>query len=226
MGYALRPPNPSFGPPFHFSKAKRNFVMDDKTRNLLTYAGAGVGLLAVGLIGGWIGGVSSAHDGAAKIEVFKDWRLACPGDEEDKDKDGKPDKGVCALATDITDQASGQRVVQITMGAEAGKPDVEMMVLNVPLNVLVPPGLTVQIGGDNKTVPYATCLPSGCVATMTVDDKTADEMRTAQTMNLVLTGANSRSVTIPVSVQGYSEASSRMNSIEARRRSWWRRLWS
>ena len=218
MGYALRPPNPSFGLPFHFSKAKRNFVMDDNMRTLLTRVGIAVGILAVGLIAGWIGGVSSAHDGAAKIEVFKDWRVACPEDENAK--------GACALATDINDPQSGQRLAQITMGAEAGKPDVEMMVINVPLTVLIQPGLGVQIGADTKTVAYATCVPSGCVATMPVDDKLAEAMRTAQTMNLVVTAENSRSVSLPVSVQGYQDASGKMNSVEARRRSWWRRLWS
>jgi invasion protein IalB len=192
--------------------------MDDKMQNLLTRVGVILAVLVVGLIAGWIGGASSTHDGTAKIEVFKDWRLACPADDDKK--------GACALATDVNDPQSGQRLAQITMGAETGKPDVEMMVINVPLTVLIQPGLGVQIGADTKTVPYATCLPSGCVATLPLDAKTSDALRAAQTMNLIVTAQNSRPVTLAVSVQGYADASGRMNATEARRRSWWKRLWS
>jgi len=192
--------------------------MDDKSRNLSTLAGVGVGVLVVGLIAGWIIGASVAHDNAAKIEVYKDWRLACPADDDKK--------GACALATDVNDPASGQHLAQITMGAESGKPDVEMMVINVPLTVLIQPGVGVQIGADTKTVAYATCLPSGCVATLALDDKLKDELRTATTVNLVVTAENSRTVPLPVSVQGYADAAGRMNATEARRRSWWKRLWS
>jgi invasion protein IalB len=198
--------------------------MDDKTRNLSTLAGIGVGALVVGLLAGWIIGASHAHDGSAKIELYKDWRLACPADDE-KDKDGKS-KGTCALATDVNDPSSGQRLAQVTMGAEPGKPDVEMMVINVPLTVLIQPGVGVQVGSDTRTVAYATCLPTGCVATLPVDDKLSDELRTATSVNLIVTAENSRTVPLPMSVQGYAEAAARMNATEARRRSWWKRLWS
>jgi invasion protein IalB len=192
--------------------------MDDKMRTQLTRGGIALGILIVGLIAGWIGGVSTAHDGTAKIEVFKDWRLACPGDDDKK--------GSCALASDISDPSSGTHLAQITVGVQAEKPDTQMMVVTVPLTVLIQPGLGVQIGSDTKTLPFATCVPSGCVATMALDDKTLDSLRDAQTMNLVVTAENGRSISLPVSVQGYKAASSTMNWSEARRHSWWRRLWS
>jgi invasion protein IalB len=64
------------------------------------------------------------------------------------------------------------------------------------------------------------------VATTALDDKTLDELRDAQTMNLVVTAENGRSISLPVSIQGYKAATSTMNWSEARRHSWWRRLWS
>jgi invasion protein IalB len=187
-------------------------------RTQLTRGGIALGILVVGLVAGWIGGVSTAHDGTAKIEVFKDWRLACPGDDDKK--------GSCALASDISDPSSGTHLAQITVGVQAEKPDTQMMVVTVPLTVLIQPGLGIQIGSDTKTLAFATCVPSGCVATMALDDKTLDELRDAQTMNLVVTAENGRSISLPVSIQGYKAATSTMNWSEARRHSWWRRLWS
>jgi invasion protein IalB len=192
--------------------------MDDKMRTQLTRGGIALGLLVVGLIAGWIGGVATAHDGAAKIEVYKDWRLACPSDEDKK--------GSCALASDIADPSSGEHLAQITMGTQADKPAQQVMVVTVPLTVLIQPGLGIQVGSDTKTVPFATCVPSGCVATMLLDDKVLDSMRDAPTMGLVVTAGNGRSINLPISIQGYKAAISTMNWSEARRHSWWRRLWS
>jgi hypothetical protein len=45
-------------------------------------------------------------------------------------------------------------------------------------------------------------------------------------MALVVTAQNGRTVSLPVSVKGYSDARKALNNIEARRHSWWRRLWS
>jgi len=187
-------------------------------RTQLTRGGIALGILVVGLIAGWIGGVSTAHDSAAKIEVYKDWRLACPSDDDKK--------GSCALASDIADPASGTHLAQITMGTQTDKPDQQVMVVTVPLTVLIQPGLGVQIGADTKTVPFATCVPSGCVATVTLDDKTLDSMHDAQTMGLVVTAENGKAISLPVSIQGYKAAISTLNWAEARRHSWWRRLWS
>lgn len=187
-------------------------------RTQLTRGGIALGILVVGLIAGWIGGVSAAHDGAAKIEVYKDWRLACPGDDDKK--------GSCALASDVADPSSGTHLAQITIGTETDKPGQQVLVVTVPLTVLIQPGLGFQVGADTKTVPFATCVPSGCVATVPLDDKMLASMRDAQTMGLMVTAENGRSISLPVSIQGYKTAISTMNWSEARRGSWWRRLWS
>ncbi len=111
-------------------------------RTQLTRGGIALGILVVGLIAGWIGGVSTAHDGAAKIEVYKDWRLACPSDDDKK--------GSCALASDIADPSSGTHLAQITMGTQNDKPSQQVMVVTVPLTVLIQPGLGVRWGPIRK----------------------------------------------------------------------------
>jgi invasion protein IalB len=188
-------------------------------RTQLTRIGVVLVVLIVGLIIGWIGGVSVAHDGTAKIAAYKDWHLVCPADDDKK--------SACALQTDVVDSGSGSRVAQITIAYKADKPDTREMVMTVPLAVLIQPGLGIQFGTDApKTVPFGTCIQTGCIAMVDMDDKLTDSMRGATAMSLVVTAENGKSIPVPVSVQGFDAALSAMNASEARRHSWWRRLWS
>jgi invasion protein IalB len=111
------------------------------------------------------------------------------------------------------------------MGTQPNKTS-EEMVVSVPLTVLIQPGIGLQVGNDTKTYPYMTCIASGCVTMITMDDKVLGSLNTASSMALVVTAQNGRTVSLPVSVKGYSDARKALNNIEARRHSWWRRLWS
>jgi invasion protein IalB len=67
----------------------------------------------------------------------------------------------------------------------------------------------------------------GCFAFVPLDDKLQATFDTAQSMSVVVTvSQNGKSAAIPMSIKGYAEASKAFNKIEARRHSWWRRLWS
>ncbi|MBV8976643.1 MAG: invasion associated locus B family protein [Alphaproteobacteria bacterium] len=188
--------------------------MNDNLRMQLTRGAIAVGIFVAGLVVGW----AIRNDGSnpARISVYKDWQLSCPADEDKK--------GSCVLATTIVDQ--GQRLGQVSIGTEASDLSKHAMVVNLPLTVLIPPGFGIQIGSDTKSIPYSTCLPSGCVGTFTMDDKVLDELDSASSVGTTVTAPDGRSVTLPISVQGYKEAAKAMRSAEARRRSWWWRLWS
>ena len=108
----------------------------------------------------------------------------------------------------------------------AANKDTQVLVVTVPLTVLIGPGLGIQLGTETQTAQYATCLPSGCVATLPVTDKLLDQLGGANTMNLVVTAENGRAISLPVSMGGYKDAVGALNSTEGKRRSWWRRLWS
>jgi invasion protein IalB len=190
--------------------------MNDQMRKQLTRGAIALGVFVLGGIVGWM--LHGSGPDVSRISFYKDWRLACPADDDKKTS--------CALATDVSDPKSGTRLAQITIGTEAKEPDKQMMVVTVPLTVLIAPGLGVQFGTDTQTVAYATCLPSGCVATVPVTDKLLDQLDNASAMNLVVTAENGNPITLPVSVNGYKAAAAAMNSTEGKRRSWWRRLWS
>ncbi len=192
--------------------------MTDQTRHWLTRGAIALGVLIVGLAVGWIG--RGAHDnvGVPRIAFYQDWRLACPAD--------KDQKASCQLATDVADPRSGTRLAQLAIGRQADKNGDVVMVVTVPLTVLIPPGVGLQFGASTQTYPYMTCVAAGCVAMVPVDDKLRASMGGAQTMGLVVTAQNGRTVNLPISVQGYGDASKALQDTEAKRHSWWRRLWS
>jgi len=182
------------------------------TRGLIALVGVVIGGAA-----GWILRGPGAGGDVPRMAFYQDWRLICPSDKEEK--------AVCGLASDIVDPRTGTKLVQVTMGTQPNKTN-EEMVVSVPLTVLLPPGLGLQIGNDTKTYPYVTCIATGCVTMITMDDKLLDSFNSASSVALVVTAQNGRSVNLPMSVKGYNDARKALNNIEARRHSWWRRLWS
>ena len=186
-------------------------------RNWLTRGAIALGIFIVGGFAGWL--LHSHGDDVAKISFYQDWRLACPAD--------KDQKGACELAVDALDPKSGSKLAQITIARQSDKDDKRLMVVNVPLTVLIPAGLGIQFGSAApQTFPYATCIASGCVAMIPVDDKIQTAMDAAPSMTLVVSTENGNPINIPVSVQGYGPASKTLKNNEAKRHSWWRRLWS
>lgn len=193
--------------------------MTDQMRNWLTRGAIALGIFVVGLLVGWIARGSSNHSGdQARIVIYKDWRLACPTDTDPK--------LTCQLASDVVDPRSGQRLAQLTIGRQDDKDGKLILVVSVPLTVLIPPGLGLQIDANTQAYPYATCVASGCVAMVPADDKLLASLGSAKSMALDLTAENGKTVSLPVSVDGYADATKAFNQIEAKRHSWWRRLWS
>lgn len=193
--------------------------MTDQMRYWLTRGAIALGIFVVGGLAGWIGR-GAAHQGdVSRIAFYQDWRLACPADKEAK--------ASCELASDIVDPKSGTKLAQLMMGQDATKTDKkEVLIVTVPLTVLIAPGVGLQFGSETQTYPYVTCVPSGCIAMVPVDDKLLASLASAKSMSLVVAAENGRTVPLPVSVQGYADAIKALNQTEARRHSWWRRLWS
>jgi len=191
--------------------------MNDQMGTWLTRGLIALGGLVVGLALGWIWHGAASGGDVARMSFYNDWRLVCPAD--------KDEKASCGMTADLVDPRSGTKLAQLALGSQPGKTD-EELVISVPLTVLIPPGVGLQIGSDTKTYPYQTCVATGCVSIVKVDDALLKSLDGASSAALVVTAQNGRSVSLPVSVKGYSDARKAFNSIEARRHSWWRRLWS
>ena len=190
--------------------------MTDQMRTWLMRVVIALVFLVLGGILGWVLRGPGLGSDVGRIMVFQDWRLACPKDQDEK--------ASCQLATEFVDQKSGTPLAQLSLGRLDGK---QIMTIRVPLTVLIPAGLGLQFGSDTKTYQYATCSPVGCFAFVPVDDKLLDSLKTASSVAVVVTvSQNGKSAALPISVHGYAEGTKAFNTIEAKRHSWWRRLWS
>jgi invasion protein IalB len=190
--------------------------MTNQMRYWLTRGAMALGVFIVGGLVGWVLRGPNADDGIPRILMYKDWRLICPTD--------KDDKSFCTMTSELIDSKSGTKLAQLSFGREDGK---DMLAIKVPLTVLIPAGVGLQFGSDTQTYQYATCSSDGCFAFVPVDDKLRSSFQNAKSLSVVVTASqNTKSVALPMSPQGYADAISSLNKIEARRHSWWRRLWS
>ncbi len=179
------------------------------------------GILIVGALLGWIGrGILAGPPDVPTMTVYNDWRLLCPARKE-KDAD-------CRMTQDIVDQKDGQQVASLVLLKEKDKDKKETMVLavNVPLNVLLQPGVGLKFGDDTKTYQYKTCLQSGCVAMVPYDKQIEKAIEGTSDASISVARLDGKAVELPFSTKGFKEARSAYKNFDAKRSSWWWRLWS
>jgi invasion protein IalB len=180
-------------------------------------AGAALGILVVGVLAGWIGrGALAGPDDVATIKVYDSWRLACPAISAKQ--------GSCALGQDIVNSQNGTSIAHLVLLKADGKLTLS---ITVPHNVLLDPGLGLQFGKERfDAFPYETCEARGCIVLMPADDKLIAKLSSNQDARLVLASIEGKAVALPISLKGFAAAWHAMDSSEAKRQSWWRRLWS
>ncbi len=184
----------------------------------LKNAGIVLVVLVVGGVGGWIGrGLLAGPPDIPTVSVYQDWRLFCPAT---KDKDVS-----CELSQDVIDQRAGSRVARLIMAKEKDKNMV--LAVTVPLQVLLEPGLGLKIGDDKIRVSqYKTCTEEGCISIVPVNAEFEAVLARAQQADVAVMQPDGKAVELPFSMKGYLEAYKAFQSNEAKRKSWWRRLWS
>ena len=176
-------------------------------------------LLIVGLVVGWFGhkAVNGQPD-IAMVSLYQDWRLACPPTSQAGD-------ATCELQQDVLDAKTHNELARLSIFKLKGD---TTLIVTVPFNVLLEPGLALGFGNDKPMVyPYETCNGVGCIARIKLDDTLKTSLSATKTQARVLfAGLDGKPVGLPFSSKGFAEASEAFDTAEARRHSWWRRLWS
>jgi len=183
-----------------------------------TRIAAAFGVLVIGGLAGWIGrGVLAGPPDVPTMQVYQDWRLLCPTSK---------DKGVsCEMSQSVVNQQAHMQVARLVMLKEKDKNTV--LAITVPLDVLLEPGMGLKLGNDQVRVfQYRTCTEEGCVAVIPVDDQIEGAFGKVQDAGIAVAQLNGKAVELPFSMKGYVEARKAFLSNEAKRGSWWRRLWS
>ena len=100
----------------------------------------------------------------------------------------------------------------------------------MPLGVALEPGVGLSLGNEEpmRTAKYRTCTQQGCIADLPIDDKLQAVARMPARMGrLLFAGANdNKPIAIPLSLKGYGAAKRAYNNGEAKRGSWFWRMWS
>src|ERR1700749_4409381 len=178
--------------------------------------------LVVGLILGWAGrGVTGYNTATQSMTSYDSWRLACPAATQ---KDVS-----CEMVQDILDSQSHSEVARIAIGKPpTGKPTID---ITMPLGVALEPGIGLRFGADPKeplrTEKYRTCTQQGCIVDIVIDDKLQAKLNEGKDGQLLFAGVgDGKPTAIPGSLKGYGAAKRAYESREAKRSSWFWRMWS
>jgi len=175
--------------------------------------------LVVGLLLGWAGrGVAGYNSSTQSMTSYDSWRVACPAATQ---KDVS-----CEMVQDVLDSQTRSEVARIAIGkAPGGKPTIDV---TMPLGVALEPGLGLVLGTEPmRTAKYRTCTKQGCIVDITIDDKLQASLDAGKDGRLLFAGANdNKPIAIPLSLKGYGAAKSAYNRDEAKRSSWFWRMWS
>ena len=179
----------------------------------------GAALLVIGLLLGWFGHkAASAPPDVVTTRQYDDWRVACPK---------STDKGQsCGM------QSEGE-LVQIAIFKPKNMTGTQM-VLTVPFNVLLEPGIGLQFttnaqfsaADKPKLYPFEACNQIGCIVRIPFDDALAQTIAGAKSARILVARLDGKDAALPFSLKGFADAHHALVVDEGRRHSWWKRLWS
>ena len=180
--------------------------------------------LLVGLLLGWmVRGVATYNVHQASISSYDDWRVACPAAEATAENANAH----CELSTDVVDKSQGtpNPVARATITTD--KDGKHLIGFVLPYGVALEAGMGLKIGKDPvKVYQYRTCNSIGCIVTAPFDDKMATSLKGTDDASVMFAGLDGKPVSVPISFKGYQQSMSSWKSQEARRGSWFWRLWS
>jgi len=180
--------------------------------------------LLVGLLLGWmVRGVATYNTHAASIASYDDWRVACPAAESTPEtKDAH-----CELSTDVVDKSQGTPNAVARATITIDKDNKQLIGFVLPFGVALEAGMGLKIGKDPvKVYQFRTCNQIGCIVTTPFDDALAKSLGSADDVALMFAGLDGKAVQVPMSFKGYQKSVSAWKSADAKRSSWFWRLWS
>jgi invasion protein IalB len=179
---------------------------------------SGLAVLVVGGVAGWIGhGVLAGPADVPNMRIYDDWRLLCPALKDKKES--------CEMSQDVVDSKSGQQVARLVLARD--KDNTTVMAVTVPLGVLLEPGLGLKLSKDDVRVfQYKTCTEAGCLAVIPVNAQMEGTLASTPDFSVTVAGRDGKTVELPLSTKGFTVARKAYLNDEAKRNSWWRRLWS
>lgn len=171
-----------------------------------------------GIALGWIGhNLIDPPGKVGTVSLYNDWRVGCPALSEQK--------GACTMQLPIVDAQSGGPIGSLLVGHS---PTGLKLVVTVPLEVLIPPGMGLVLGNDKiRGYRYETCTSAGCIASISLNDSLMASLENAKKAQILFAlPSQKKPISLSVSLEGFSSARAAFVEDDALRHSWWRRLMS
>jgi invasion protein IalB len=135
-----------------------------------------------------------------RVEIlnFENWAVTC-----NEFADGPRSKR-CSALLQIMQQNTNQTVFTWTVGLDERKQ--LMAVMQTPTGVIIAPGIEFKIGKLTQKIPFTSCEPGRCVATVTVDNNLLREMTTSPTAEAIIQGVQGNTVQFNIQMKGFDRA--------------------
>ncbi len=162
-------------------------------------AGRSLRLASVlGLTVAGLAGLSSASAQGVVKSKHGDWETRCetpPGAAKEQ----------CALIQSVAaEDRPNVSLVVIVLKTADGKSRLLRVV--APLGVLLPSGLGLKVDQvDIGRAGFVRCLPTGCIAEVTMDDKLVDQLRTGTTATFIIFQTPEEGIGIPLTLSGFKD---------------------
>lgn len=149
---------------------------------------------------------ADTQGGGAVEQPGRNWLVSC--------SDEAPSGGSqCRMVQNLLVKESNQRlltvVVQKVQGAEQ-----PLLIIGLPHGVYLPAGVSLSVDeGVVQKIVVQTSDANGAYATAEIDDKFLAVLRAGATLNVVFEARNKKPLTIPVTLNGFSEAFQRVDAF-------------
>ena len=133
-------------------------------------------------------------------ETVGDWRIVCVTQGTAKR---------CTLIQEQTATQNNQRLLAIEMGMNGDKLE---GLLILPFGVLLDRGVSLQLDeqATQTSLRYRTCLPVGCVVSVSFDAKSLPALRGGTGLKVKLAVESGQEQTLTISLKGFGQALDRM----------------
>jgi invasion protein IalB len=150
-------------------------------------------------------GTQPLPGGATSLqEMHGDWRVVCAQPNGQK---------VCALSQQQTDKDTRQLLLAIELNAPATDKAEGTLILPFGLALERPVTLQIDEAAAGPTLRFRTCLPVGCLISLTFDPPTVALLKKGTTLTVSATADGGQGAAFKISLNGFSSALDRTAAL-------------
>ncbi|MEK8094208.1 invasion associated locus B family protein [Methylocystis sp. IM3] len=129
---------------------------------------------------------------------YGDWEIRC------ETPAGASAEQCALIQSVVAEDKNNVNLVVIVLKTSDGKS--RLLRVIAPLGVLLPNGLGLKIDQtDIGLAGFVKCLPTGCVAEVTMDDKLIDHLKNGKMATFIIHQVPEEGIGLPLSLQGFKE---------------------